>query len=96
MTTKLITVKDLKNTMAIDKAMPYMSLDCKKTCQLCGYHTHDKNASGQYVHNYCMNDYSNFVKQLVKEKSCSICGSKTKKLILDSNCCNSCLNSAFD
>ena len=96
MTQKLITVEDLNNTMSVDKDLPFMSCNCEKTCLLCGYHTQDKNASGQIVHKFCMESYSNYSKKLMENPGCSMCGSKTRKLVLDSNCCNTCLNSAFD
>ena len=41
----------------------------------------------------CMTSYSNAVEKIQQElkNSCSICGSKTRKLVEDSGTCNSCL-----
>jgi hypothetical protein len=41
-----------------------------------------------------MTSYSNTVEKIEQElkNSCSICGSKTRKLVEDSGTCNSCLN----
>lgn len=41
----------------------------------------------------CMTSYSNTVEKIEQElkNSCSMCGSKTRKLILNSGTCNSCL-----
>ena len=42
----------------------------------------------------CMTSYSNTVEKIEQElkNSCSMCGSKTRKLVEDSGTCNSCLN----
>ena len=89
----LMSIQKMNNTMAVDKA--YNIADCDHVCIICNYHTKEHNASDQTVHKYCMNEYAKFSKKLENTKMCSMCGSTTRKLILDSNCCNSCLNSAF-
>ena len=68
---------------------------CDKICLICGYHTHEANQANQQIHEYCMNQYSKFCQELYKVKGCSMCGSKTRKLVLDSNTCSQCLDEAF-
>ena len=87
----MISVQTLRDTKHKDKV--YHINNCDKVCLICGYHTHESNASNQQIHNYCMNEYSNYVEELRKVKSCSICGNTKRKLI--ENTCNKCLKSIF-
>ena len=88
------TVQKMRDTSAHEKV--YHMHICNKACLLCGYHTKDKNASGQTVHEYCMNEYIEFQKTLLEQNKdkCSMCGQK-RKFVKDTNVCNDCLNSAF-
>lgn len=69
---------------------------CENACTLCGFHTNERNGSGQVVHDFCMKEFSNWQKEYFKKhaKECSMCGN-VRKFVEGTNVCKKCLRSAF-
>ena len=88
----MITFKTLRYTDPKDKLIKNQF--CDNICIICGYHTHEENKDGVRIHNFCMNEYSKYCRELQKEKSCCMCGSTTRKLI--ENTCSKCLKGVFN
>ena len=63
-------------------------------CILCNKYTIAYNEGKQPAHDICMSQYTKDVMMNIR-RGCSMCG-KDRKLVLDSNTCNSCLKSSFD
>jgi len=60
-----------------------------ESCIICDIPTHEMNDSKQTVHYSCMANYHAHVKELMKVKSCSMCGNTKRKLT--ENTCTKCI-----